>query len=39
MTKTTNQLLLFFVGMLTGAGAVVLVLVVEYLHRVGGLLP
>jgi hypothetical protein len=39
VTKTTNQLVLFFVGMLSGAGAVVLVLLIEYLHRVGGLLP
>jgi uncharacterized membrane protein len=39
MTRTSENLLCFFIGMMTGAGLVVLIMVIEYLHRVGALLP
>jgi uncharacterized membrane protein len=39
MTQTTEELLLYITGLLTGAGLVVLLLVLEALHRQGLLLP
>ena len=39
MTRTTTQLLCFGYGAGMGALVTILVLVLEYLHRHGGLLP
>jgi hypothetical protein len=39
MTRTTTQLVCFAYGAGAGALATIAVLVIEYLHRHGGLLP
>jgi hypothetical protein len=39
MSRTTTQLLCFVIGAVSGAVVTICVLIIEYLHRHGGLLP